>query len=328
MEDGMPRNPDRAKGEKAKKGNGRPGEERRNLTPSEDLVDGFLKWLEIERNCSPLTVYEYSLDLARLSAHARDLKKKIEALTYQDLFNFLRSLRERHKCQARTLARKTAAMKSFYKWLVRSKLLEHSPAEAIESPKLPKRIPQALNQEEQERLFARLQANAYNLRGKRDNFIFHVLFYLGLRVSELTNLKFENVRKDDDGGRYVQIIGKGDKERRVPINDKAERALDAYLSVRPKTDHPYVLIALRGAHSRSRMSPRSIQKLAVKHSRALNLPPRFTPHKGRHTFVSRLIQNGADISVAAELAGHTDLQTTMIYITLRTQDKKSAVSKL
>jgi site-specific recombinase XerD len=297
-------------------------------TSADDLVEGFLSWLEVERNCSRGTIYEYKLDLQRLSAHARNLKKKIETLTYQDLFNFLRSLRERHKCQARTLARKTAAIKSFYKWLLRSKIIEHSPAEAIEGPKLPKRVPQALNQEEQERLFAQLQANAYNLRGKRDNFIFHFLFHLGLRVSELTNLKFENIRKDDDGGRYVQIVGKGDKERRVPLNDKAEKALDAYLSVRPKTDHPYVLIALRGARSHSRISPRSVQKLAVKHRKALNLPVRFTPHKGRHTFLSRLVQNGVDISVAAELAGHANLQTTMGYLTLRHQDKKSAVNKL
>lgn len=307
------------------------GREKHALEPvmsTDDLVAGFLSWLEVERNCSPGTVYQYQHDLAMLSAHARNLKKKIEALTYQDLFNFLRGLREKRKYQARSLARKTAALKSFYKWLLRNKLIEHSPAEAIEGPKLPKRVPQALNQEEQERLFAQLQADSYNLRGKRDNFIFHFLFHLGLRVSELTSLKFENIRKDDDGSRYAQIIGKGDKERRVPINEKAEKALDAYVSVRPTTDHPYVLIALRGAKSRSRMSSRSVQNLAVKHRTTLNLPGRFTPHKGRHTFLSRLIQNGVDISVAAKLAGHANLQTTMGYLTLRNQDMKSAVSKL
>jgi site-specific recombinase XerD len=295
---------------------------------AEELAEGFLKWLEVERNCSPATVYQYKHDLAMLSAHTRGLKKKLEALTYQDLFNFLRSLRERRKYQARSLARKTAAIKSFYKWLLRGKIIEHSPAEAIESPKLPKRAPAALNQDEQERLFAQAQANAYNLRGKRDNCILHFLFHLGLRVSELTSLKFENVRKDDEGGRYAQIIGKGDKERRVPLNDKAEKALDAYLSVRPETPHPYLFIALRGAKSRSKISPRSVQKLAVRYRKTLNLPLRFTPHKGRHTFLSRLVQNGVDISVAAKLAGHANLQTTMGYLTLRNQDMKSAVSKL
>lgn len=296
--------------------------------PSGDLVEGYLRWLEVERNYSPATVYQYGRDLALLSAHARSLKKKIEALTYQDLFTFLRALRERRQYQARSLARKTAALKSFYKWLLRAKLIAHSPAEAIESPKLPKRAPAALNREEQERLFAQLQTNAYNLRGKRDNCLMHFLFYLGLRVSELTNLKFENLRKDDEGSRHVQVIGKGDKERWVPINDKAAKALDAYLSVRPETPHPHLFIALRGAKSHSKISPRSVQKLAVKYRKALNLPVRFTPHKGRHTFLSRLIQNGVDISVAAKLAGHANLQTTMGYLTLRNQDMKSAVSKL
>jgi site-specific recombinase XerD len=294
----------------------------------DDLAEGFLSWLEVERNCSPATVYQYRHDLAMLTAHARNLKKKIETLTYQDLFNFLRGLRERRKYQARSLARKTAAIKSFYKWLLRNKLIEHSPAEAIESPKLPKRAPAALNQEEQERLFAQAQTNSYNLRGKRDNCIFHFLFHLGLRVSELTNIKFEHLRKDDEGSRYVQVIGKGDKERWVPINEKAAKALDAYLSVRPETPHSYLFISLRGVKSRTRVSPRSIQHLAVRYRKTVNLPAKFTPHKGRHTFLSRLIQNGVDISVAAKLAGHANLQTTMGYLTLRNQDMKSAVSKL
>jgi integrase/recombinase XerD len=170
---------------------------------------------------------------------------------------------------------------------------------------------------------------AYELTSSSTNQrILHFLFHLGLRVSELTSLKFENIRKDDEGGRYAQIIGKGDKERRVPLNDKAEKALDAYLSVRPETPHPYLFIALRGAKSRSKISPRSVQKLAVKYRKTLNLPLRFTPHKGRHTFLSRLVQNGVDISVAAKLAGHANLQTTMGYLTLRNQDMKSAVGKL
>ena len=324
----MPRS-ETKRNEERRAGSGeRVNEQAAHALGTEDLVAGFLKWLEVERNLSPATVYQYGHDLAMLSAHARSLKKKIEALTYQDLFNFLRSLRERRKYQARSLARKTAAMKSFYKWLLRGKLIEHSPAEAIESPKLPKRTPAALNQEEQERLFAQLQTNAYNLRGKRDNCLMHLLFYCGLRVSELTNLKFEDLRRDDEGSRYVQIIGKGDKERRVPLHAKAEKALDAYLSVRPETPHPYLFIALRGAKSRSRLSPRSVQKLAVQYRKTLNLPLRFTPHKGRHTFLSRLVQNGVDISVAAKLAGHANLQTTMGYLTLRNQDMKSAVSKL
>jgi site-specific recombinase XerD len=293
---------------------------------SDNLVEGYLRWLEVERNCSPATVYQYGRDLALLSAHAQGLKKKIEALTYQDLFTFLRTLRERRKYQARSLARKTAVIKSFYKWLLRAKLIAHSPAEAIESPRLPQRAPAALNYEEQERLFS--QANAYNLRGKRDNCLLHFLFHLGLRVSELTNLKLEHLRKDDEGSRYVQVIGKGDKERWVPLNAKAAKALDAYLSVRPETPHSYLFIALRGAKSRGRLSPRSVQKLMVRYRTALNLPVRFTPHKGRHTFLSRLIQNGVDISVAAKLAGHANLQTTMGYLTLRNQDLKSAVSKL
>jgi site-specific recombinase XerD len=312
------------RGEPEKRGTG----DRGNPLPADELVSGFLKWLEVERNCSPGTIYQYGHDLAMLDAHAHNLKRKIDALTYQDLFNFLRGLRERRKYQPRSLARKTAAIKSFYKWLVRNKVIAHSPAEAIEGPKLPQRIPQALNQEEQERLFSRLQENTYNLRGKRDSCIFHFLFYLGLRVSELTSLKFENLRRDDEGSRYVQVIGKGDKERRVPLSERAERALEVYLSVRPRTEHPYILIALRGAKSHSRISARSIQKLAVKYRKALNLPARFTPHKGRHSFLSRLIQNGVDISVAARLAGHASLTTTMGYLTLRNQDMKSAVSKL
>ena len=296
--------------------------------PTGDLVEGYLRWLEVERNLSPTTVYQYRRDLLMLSAHARGLKRPLQDLTYSDLFSFLESLKRRRKYQPRALARKTAVIRSFYKWLVREELLARSPAEKLETPKLPKGLPLALTREEQDRLFAHTQALSYGLRGKRDHCIFHFLLYLGLRVSELANLKFENIRKNDTGSRDIQLFGKGNKERRIPLHEKAGKALDEYLAARPETPHTYLFLALRGKTSRQKIAVRSIQHLVKTCRRKVQLPERFTPHKGRSTFLSGLIQQGVDISVVAKLAGHANLQTTMGYLVFRDQDIRSAVDRL
>jgi site-specific recombinase XerD len=292
------------------------------------LVEGYLQWLEVERNLSPNTVYQYRRDLLMLSDHARALKRPLQELTYSDLFSFIESLKRRRKYQPRALARKVAATRCFYKWLVREEVLDRSPAEKLETPKLPKPLPLALSQEEQERLFAHTQSLTYGLRGKRDHCLFHFLFYLGLRVSELASLKFENIRKDDTGGRYLQIFGKGNKERRIPLHERAAKALDDYLAARPETPHNSLFLSLRARTYRQKLAVRSIQHLVKTYRKKLKLPERFTPHKGRSTFLSRLVQQGVDISIVGKLAGHANLQTTMGYLAFRDQDIRSAVDRL
>lgn len=200
-----------------------------------DPPEQFLKWLEVEKHYSPNTVYQYRCDLKLIDDYAKAIKKDLQDLSYQNLFSYLRILKEKKGYQARTMARKIACMKSFYKWLVREKVLEHSPAEAIESPKLPRGIPMALNHEQMDQLLSHTRSLTYNLEGKRDNCLMHFLFYLGLRVSELSGLRLDNLKKDDQGGRYVQLYGKGNKERKIPLHREAERALELYLSMRPDT---------------------------------------------------------------------------------------------
>jgi site-specific recombinase XerD len=296
--------------------------------PTGDVVEGYLRWLEIERNLSPATVYQYRRDLFMLSTHARTLKRPLQALTYSDLFSFIESLKRRRKYQPRALARKVAAIRCFYKWLVREEVLDRSPAEKLETPKLPKVLPLALTQEEQERIFNHTQSLTYGLRGKRDNCIFHFFFYLGLRVSELANLKFDNIRKNDGGTRDIQLFGKGNKERRIPLHERAAKALDDYLVARPETPHNYLFLSLRGKTYQQKIAVRSVQHLVKTYRKKLKLPERFTPHKGRSTFLSRLVQQGVDISIIGKLAGHANLQTTMGYLAFRDQDIRSAVDRL
>lgn len=293
-----------------------------------DLPEQFLKWLEVEKHYSPNTVYQYRCDLKLVGDYSKAIKKDLQDLSYQNLFSYLRILKEKKGYQARTMARKIACMKSFYKWLVREKVLEHSPAEAIESPKLPKGIPMALNHDQMDQLLNHTSSLTYNLEGKRDNCLMHFLFYLGLRVSELSGLRLDNLKKDDQGGRYVQLYGKGNKERKIPLHREAERALELYLSMRPDTPHGYLFVSLKAPNRLGKLSVRSIQKLVVKYREKLSLPEKFTPHKGRHTFLSRLVQQGVDISIAGKLAGHANLQTTMGYLTFRDEDIRAAVDKL
>jgi site-specific recombinase XerD len=298
------------------------------VTPTGDLVEGYLRWLEVERNLSPNTIYQYRRDLLMLNEHARGLKRSLQQLTPSDLSNFIESLKRRRKYQPRTQARKVETIRCFYKWLVREEILDRSPAEKLETPKLPKALPLALTQEEQERIFTHTQSLAYGLRGKRDHCLFHFLFYLGLRVSELAGLKYENIRKNDNGARDIQLFGKGNKERKIPLHERAGKALDDYLAARPETPHNYVFLSLRGKTFRQRISVRSIQHMVKTYRKKLKLPERFTPHKARSTFLSRLVQQGVDISIVGKLAGHANLQTTMGYLSFRDQDIRSAVDRL
>ena len=299
------------------------------VTSADDLVERYLRWLEVERNLSPNTIYQYRRDLLMLSEHARGLKRPLQKLTSSDLSNFIESLKRRRKYQPRTQARKVEAVRCFYKWLVREEILDRSPAEKLETPKLPKAMPKALTREERDRFLDYTWERSHNsLRGKRDNCIFHFLFFLGLRVSELTSLQFANIEKGDEGRRAVRLFGKGNKERKLTLNEKVTKALDDYIDARPETPHKYLFLSLRGKTYQQRMSTRSVQHMVKTFRTEGRLPNYFTPHKGRSTFVSQLVQMGEDVSKIARLAGHVNVQTTMGYLVLRDQDLTQALDRL
>jgi integrase/recombinase XerC len=274
------------------------------------LVAEFLKHLEVARAASKHTLKAYAQDLAALERYLEPQAIDLLKVTHLHLRGFLgqQSLDK----AASTRARRLAAIKSFYRYLVRRKVLEVSPARRVKTPKLPQRLPRAVPIDE---TFALLEApQADKLLELRDRAMLEVLYGAGLRVSELCGLSLRDV---DLRARMVRVLGKGNKERLVPLNEGAVDAIGAWLSrrgellakPRPKQDPDAMFLNFRGG----RLTTRSMQLHLARYAKRLGLTREISPHALRHSFATHLLASGADVRSIQELLGHASLSTTQRY---------------
>lgn len=282
----------------------------------QELVEQYLRELETEGS-SPHTVRSYRMDLTQFLAFLRQihagvaeatLLARVDPLTVR---TFMASLRNRG-LSPRTLARKVAAMRSFFQFCCRRGHLGWNPAALVTIPKLPKLLPAHLTVDQAFQLLATPQGETP--LSVRDRAILELFYASGIRVGELTGLTVEDV---DLSQRLVKVRGKGDKERIVPIGRPAAGALAAYLKVR-KPPSSSSGVALRRAplflnHRGGRLTPRSVERLLEKYLRKSGLGKAITPHGLRHSFATHLLQAGADLRVIQELLGHARLSTTQRY---------------
>ena len=277
----------------------------------QEIYDRYIQYLEAEKNASPYTVRNYKDDLLDFLYFLK--KKKIDPLneTKVDrhvLRDYLSHLVERGVVKA-SIARKLSAIRSFYRYLVREKIVSANPIEKVSSPKLDKRLPSFLTREEVEQLL-----NAPNLStplGQRDRALLELLYASGLRVSELVSLNLEQINLDSG---EIRVRGKGDKERMVLIGKPAARALSDYLSqgrlkLLGKKGSSALLLNPDGG----RLSERRVQTILVKYASIAGIDRRVHPHMLRHTFATHLLDGGADLRVVQELLGHASLSSTQIY---------------
>lgn len=281
----------------------------------QQLVEQYLREVEAEGS-SPHTVRNYRIDLAQFVTFLRamhpeapegTLLKRIDPLTVRA---FIASRRSRGLSPS-TLARKVAAMRSFFHYCCRQGRLRWNPATLVTTPKLPKRLPPHLTVDQAFQLLATPQGESP--LSLRDRAILELFYGSGIRVGELTGLSVEDL---DLNQRLVKIRGKGNKERIVPIGRHAAKAVAAYLAARQgSSEGP-------GAHGRApvflnhrggRLSPRSVERLLEKYLRISGVGKAITPHGLRHSFATHLLQAGADLRVIQELLGHERLTTTQRY---------------
>jgi integrase/recombinase XerC len=274
-----------------------------------DLVNRFLDHLRYEKGASPHTLRGYGRDLLDFAdflgqGDAFD-PARVDALAIR---GFLGRLRERGASKA-TMARKLAAVRSFFKYLVRSRLIESSPAEGIRTPKQERRLPRFLDESEIGKLMeAPSEEDAFP---RRDRALLETLYSTGLRVSELVALDLSDV---DLRGGFVRARGKGRKERIVPIGSVAVAALAAYLeSERSALANGSGTQACFLNRDGTRLSARSVRRTLDRYIARAGLPPRTSPHTLRHTFATHLLDRGADLRSVQELLGHESLATTQIY---------------
>ncbi len=274
----------------------------------------FLSYLEIEKNYSPHTLLNYKMDIEEFQRLSQEIA--IDKVDYPLLRRYLMELKaKQHK--PRTLARKISALRSFFKLLQREKIIQNNPALLLTTPKLDKKLPKFLSEEEMVRFIE--SPSLKKKAGKRDRALLEALYSTGIRVSELVGLNVDSV---DFIGNVVKVLGKGKKERLVPIGDKALDAIKDYLESR---EHKTTAIFLN--RKGKRLTSRSINNIVDKYIQAGNLKFHISPHVLRHSFATHLLNRGADLRCVQELLGHANLSTTQIYTHVTTERLKNVYNK-
>jgi integrase/recombinase XerD len=288
----------------------------RNLT---ELTLDFLAYLELERGLSRNTLEAYRSDLQQLGEFLQRVGIEPLAVTGAVLSSFVSELAEgrdgRRAAAPATLQRKTACLRSFYRYLRRDGILESDPTKDLRSPRSRARLPRVLSRDQVNRLLE--QPKGDTQAAGRDRALLETMYACGLRASEAITLKLSDL--DLEAGVLV-AHGKGAKERLVPIGTTAVGALHTYLDrVRPQLvgikEEPHVFVNLRG-HALSRQG---LYKIVQRHARTAGLDSSMSPHTLRHTFATHLLAGGCDLRSLQEMLGHADIGTTQIYTHLSTE---------
>ncbi|MBL4818261.1 MAG: tyrosine recombinase XerC [Deltaproteobacteria bacterium] len=283
----------------------------------QSLIQEYLTHQAKLKNASEHTITAYQNDLKQFQEYFPSLKLK--QITHRHIRQFLGNLRKTH--QAVSMARKLSTLRSFFKWCVAQKLIESSPADLVDNPKIPKPFPKSLSVDE-----------AFNLcepDNKRDKAIFELLYATGIRICELVALNWSHINLSDQ---IVRVPGKGQKERLVPFHPRCRQALEAWAASYPASNrHPGLdpgssldpgsgagvtalgdnpaFIGTQG----NRINPRVVRRLLSQHGKKLGIVSNIHPHRFRHAFATHLLESGADLRGIQEMLGHSSLSTTQKY---------------
>ncbi len=275
------------------------------------LIASYLDHLRVERRLSGHTLESYGRDLAGLAAFAAGADRRLEDLDRKALDAFVQQQRTRGQ-SPRSVARAVAAVRGFYRFLVLDRRLERSPAEDLQPPPAWPALPKFLSIEEVDTLLA--QPDTSTPLGLRDRALIELLYATGMRVSELVGVRAADLHLDEQ---YLTCIGKGNKERLIPIGEQAAAWIEKYqASVRPVlTRHakgratPQLFVNARGGP----LSRVGFWKILKGYGRQASLPRTLSPHVVRHSFATHLLERGADLRAIQMMLGHADLSTTQIY---------------
>ena len=277
-------------------------------------IEKFMRYLEIEKNYSAHTVLNYRLDLEGFKGFLGGAP--LENVDYLTLRKYLAMVKEKN-LSVRTIARRLSTLRSFFKFLTREGHLKTNPTLSLSSPKQEKHLPVFLTEDEATKLIEAVVAK--DERALRDKAVLETFYSTGIRISELTGLKVDDI---DFIGSVVKVLGKGRKERIVPIGEQAIRAIRTYLEKRQKQSEALFL-----NKSGKRMTVRGIRNLVQKYVLIASMKHGVSPHTLRHSFATHLLNRGADLRSVQELLGHVNLSTTQIYTHLTTERLKSVYDK-
>lgn len=275
-----------------------------------DHIRDFIHFLTVEKGLAKNTLISYERDLKSYLAYMKNVEQlnTWNEVRRASIIQFLARLKDQGK-SPKTLARHIASLRSFHQFLIREKITEQDPTIHIESPKQERSLPKVLSMEEVEAL---LQApKLTNEFGYRDKAMLELLYATGMRVSELINLDMSDIHATMG---FVRCIGKGNKERIIPIGHTALESIEEYLlngRVKLQSEHKTDSLFLN--HHGNRLTRQGFWKILKKLSKDARIEKELTPHTLRHSFATHLLTNGADLRAVQEMLGHADISTTQIY---------------
>lgn len=281
-------------------------------------IDEFCNYLLIDKHYSNNTIESYKRDLTKFYVYIdKDLKK----VSKDDIKNYLKHLYD-DKINERSIARNISTLKTFYKFLNITKIINNNPVDSISSPKLGKKLPNTLSEEDINKLLDIKLIDNYSYRNKA---MLELMYATGLRVSELVNLKVYDVNLEEA---IVKTMGKGSKERIIPIGDYALNALKIYINEYRSTlfkreVNDYLFLNNHGM----KMTRQGFFKIIKKLASEQGINKDFSPHTLRHSFATHLLSHGADLRIIQELLGHSDVSTTQIYTHMSNEQLEDTFKK-
>ncbi len=287
-----------------------------------DLIKEFLSYLSVERGLSSNTLVSYRRDLAKFFDYLKSRRiASPERVTRQMITSFMLAEKDRG-LSANSISRALACLKTFFKFLVRETKIKEDVTSVIESPKLWKKLPFTLNLDEVESLL--MAPNVRDIMGARDKACLELMYATGMRVSELINLKMNDINMEVG---FAKCFGKGSKERIVPFGRKAKESIARYVEKsRPAFLKKKVSNFLFLTRLGKPMSRQTFWKTIKKCAREAGIKKDITPHSLRHSFATHILERGADLRIVQELLGHADISTTQIY-THVSKDRLKAIHK-
>ncbi|MFD1255530.1 site-specific tyrosine recombinase XerD [Mucilaginibacter terrae] len=289
----------------------------------QSAIKGFQNYLKLEKSLSENSIDAYSRDIGRLREYSEIQIPvlKPDSISLADLRLFIQWINELGMISS-TQARILSGIKSFYKFMLMEDMIVSDPSELLESPRIQRKLPDTLSYNEINELIAAVDLSKPD--GSRNKAILEMLYSCGLRVSELTELKLSNLYLDIE---FIKVVGKGNKERLVPISNTAIKALQQWLeygrahAVVKKGEEDMVFLNRRG----SRLTRVFIFMIIKQLTQSIGLKKKISPHTFRHSFATHLIEGGADLRAVQEMLGHESITTTEIYTHLDREYLKSTI---
>lgn len=290
----------------------------------ENIIADYKNYLKVEKNLSENTIVSYLNDIYKLYNFLKSQNINIppDEINYKILSDFVEYISEEKTLNAKSQSRIISGIRSFYKYLIVEDIITNDPTSLLEMPKIGRKLPTVLSVEEIEKIISSIDVS--DILGHRNRAIIEVLYGCGLRVSECAELKISNIYFNED---FIKVIGKGNKQRLVPLGSKAKKEIEYYFQsfrnhITPKKGHSDFLFLNRRGSKLSRVMIFNIVKDACNKA---GIEKTISPHTFRHSFATHLLEGGADLRVVQEMLGHESITTTEIYTHIDREYLKSVI---